>query len=146
MSSAVVRQRPRTLWEQGSRPAREVVTLTIALLMTAVVLDLVLSEGLGLFYDLVFVTLCVAAALSVRPADFFAVGVLPPLAMFAVVLLLAISEPAPIISDATIAKIVPAKRPGTAEEVAALAVYLLSDAAGFITGADYPIDGGLTAR
>lgn len=93
MSSAVVRQRPRTLWEQGRRPAREVVTLAIALLMTAVVLDLLLSEGLGLFYDLVFVTLCVGAALSVRPADFFAVGVLPPLAMFTVVVLLAISEP-----------------------------------------------------
>ena len=96
MSSAVVRQRPRTLWEQGSRPAREVVTLTIALLMTAVVLDLVLSEGLGLFYDLVFVTLSVAAALTVRPTDFFAVGVLPPLAMFSVVLLLAISEPSSV--------------------------------------------------
>lgn len=96
MSSAVVRQRPRTLWEQGSRPAREVVTLTVALLMTAVVLDLVLSEGLGLFYDLVFVTLSVAAALTVRPTDFFAVGVLPPLAMFSVVLLLAISEPSSV--------------------------------------------------
>lgn len=93
MSSAVVRQRPRTLWEQGRRPAREVVTLAIAVLMTAVVLDLLLSAGLGLFYDLVFVTLSVVAALSVRPADFFAVGVLPPLAMFTVVLLLAISEP-----------------------------------------------------
>lgn len=93
MSSAVVRQRPRTLWEQGRRPAREVVTLAIALLMSAVVLDLLLSEGLGLFYDLVFVTLSVAAALTVRPADFFAVGILPPLAMLSVVLLLALSEP-----------------------------------------------------
>jgi len=32
------------------------------------------------------------------------------------------------------------------DEVAELCVYLLSDAAGFITGADLPVDGGLTAR
>ena len=31
-------------------------------------------------------------------------------------------------------------------EVADLIVYLLSDSAGFITGADFPIDGGLTAK
>ena len=31
---------------------------------------------------------------------------------------------------------------GDAKEVAALALFLCSDDAGFITGADYPIDGG----
>ena len=41
---------------------------------------------------------------------------------------------------------IPLGRLGRPEEVAALAVYLLSDAAGFVTGTDYPIDGGLTAR
>lgn len=41
---------------------------------------------------------------------------------------------------------IPLQRLGEAEEVAGLCVYLLSDAAGFITGADVPIDGGLTAR
>lgn len=41
---------------------------------------------------------------------------------------------------------IPLGRLGGREEVAALCVYLLSDEAGFITGADYPIDGGLTAQ
>ncbi len=36
----------------------------------------------------------------------------------------------------------PIGRMGTPEEIATLALYLCSDAASFITGADYPIDGG----
>jgi len=41
---------------------------------------------------------------------------------------------------------IPLARFGQPAEIAALCVYLLSDAAAFITGADVPIDGGLTAR
>jgi 3(or 17)beta-hydroxysteroid dehydrogenase len=41
---------------------------------------------------------------------------------------------------------IPVGRMGKPAEVAALCVYLLSDDAAFITGADLPIDGGLTAR
>jgi NAD(P)-dependent dehydrogenase (short-subunit alcohol dehydrogenase family) len=41
---------------------------------------------------------------------------------------------------------IPLGRLGKPAEIAALCVYLLSDAAAFITGADFPIDGGLTAR
>ena len=41
---------------------------------------------------------------------------------------------------------IPLSRLGKPAEVADLCVYLLSDEAAFITGADLPIDGGLTAR
>jgi 3(or 17)beta-hydroxysteroid dehydrogenase len=41
---------------------------------------------------------------------------------------------------------IPLGRLGQPEEVADLCVFLLSDEAGFVTGADVPIDGGLTAR
>ncbi len=41
---------------------------------------------------------------------------------------------------------IPLGRLGEPEEIAALCVYLLSDASSFITGANVPIDGGLTAR
>ncbi|MSR75120.1 MAG: glucose 1-dehydrogenase [Planctomycetes bacterium] len=40
----------------------------------------------------------------------------------------------------------PMGRMGTPEEVAAMAVYLASDAAGFITGQAFPIDGGVLVR
>jgi NAD(P)-dependent dehydrogenase (short-subunit alcohol dehydrogenase family) len=41
---------------------------------------------------------------------------------------------------------IPIGRLGQPDEVAKLCIYLLSEDAAFITGADFPIDGGLTAR
>ena len=39
---------------------------------------------------------------------------------------------------------VPMKRMGTADEIASLVVYLLSDESGYVTGAEVAIDGGST--
>jgi hypothetical protein len=86
----------RTLWDEGDDPGHEMAALALALLLTATTIDLLLGDRLGLLFDLTFVTVCATTALLVRPADFFTVGVLPPLAMLATVTLLAVAEPASI--------------------------------------------------
>jgi phosphoglycerol transferase MdoB-like AlkP superfamily enzyme len=88
----------RTLWEEGRRPGRQVVTLTVLALLAVVVLNLLLSAKLTWFYDLAFVLVCVAAALAVRPRDFFVVGVFPPLLMFGTVTTLALID-RPAVAD-----------------------------------------------
>jgi hypothetical protein len=90
---------PRTLWEQGEEPGYQVAALAVALLLTATVLDVALGGDIGLLFDLAFVTVCATAALRVRPAGFFTVGVLPPLAMLLAVALLAIADPGSVAHD-----------------------------------------------
>ena len=53
---------------------------------------------------------------------------------------------APDEARARIACDIPLGRIGTPDEIAALCVYLLSDESSFVTGAEFTIDGGLTAR
>ncbi|QZY28502.1 DUF6542 domain-containing protein [Nocardioides coralli] len=84
---------PRTLWEQGHEPGRQMVALGAAVTLSVVALDLAVGEGLGLLFDLGFVVTCIAIALLVRPRDFFAVGVLPPLLMLGVLVLVEIARP-----------------------------------------------------
>lgn len=81
---------PRTLWEQGRRQGRQVVTYSTLSTLGLAGVDLWLTHGLSLFFDIAFVAVCVAAALAVRPRDFFVVGVLPPLLMLGIVTLLAL--------------------------------------------------------
>jgi NAD(P)-dependent dehydrogenase (short-subunit alcohol dehydrogenase family) len=45
----------------------------------------------------------------------------------------------------TLSEYQPIGRMGRPEEIAQLALYLCSDEASFVTGAAYPIDGGVTA-
>jgi len=62
----------------------------VAALLVVVLLDVRAFGRLDVGFDVCFVVVCVAAALAVRPRDFFYVGVLPPLALLAVVLLVAV--------------------------------------------------------
>ncbi len=69
------------------------VTAAAALVVVvAVLLELLVHNRLGWFFDLVFVAACVGAALGVRAQDFFVIGVFPPLLMAATVLVLAVLD------------------------------------------------------
>jgi hypothetical protein len=83
-------RRPKTIWD-GETRGSEVVALASALTLTAAAIDIVLSGRLGLFFDVCFVAICLAAALMVRPRDFFNVGVLPPLLMLGTMVLVALN-------------------------------------------------------
>jgi hypothetical protein len=86
----------RTLWEEGREPGRQVVALGVAVALTVVIVDLALVGRVSLFFDLCFIVLCIGLALTVRPTDFFMVGVLPPLIMVGVFALLGLTRPAVI--------------------------------------------------
>jgi hypothetical protein len=72
------------------------VVAAAALVLVAVVLVSLIIGRLGLFFDLAFVVVCIAAALAVRPQDFFTVGVLPPLLLAATVTAVAVVDPAAV--------------------------------------------------
>ena len=40
----------------------------------------------------------------------------------------------------------PAGRVGTPEDIASMVLYLVSDAAGFVTGQNFVVDGGMTRK
>jgi len=70
-----------------------VATLAVLAALVVVLLDLLLTGRISLVFDLGFIAICLAAALSVRPRDFFVVGVMPPLLMLATILVLAAVSP-----------------------------------------------------
>ena len=80
-------------WTTGREPGRQVVALGLALTLTAMSVDLLVSGSLTWFFDLCFVAACLAVAWRVRPTDFFTVGVLPPLLMLAVFTLAGFASP-----------------------------------------------------
>ena len=54
--------------------------------------------------------------------------------------------PNPAETKAKMTRDIPLRRFGKPAEVADMCVYLLSDESAFVTGAEFVIDGGLTAR
>ena len=85
--------RAPTLWEEGTEPGRKVVLLGAVATFTLLLLDLALNESATILFDLGFVLACVTAALMVRPADFFTIGVYPPLLMLGSFWLVALFRP-----------------------------------------------------
>ncbi len=88
--------RRRTLWEEGRHPGRLIRTITAVVLLAVALAETLTLGRLGLTFDLAFVVLCVLGALAVRPRDFFVIGVLPPLAMLAIVVVLAVTHSAAV--------------------------------------------------
>ena len=84
------RQPARPLWDRENRGS-EVVALATALTLTAAATEITLTSHLGLFFDMCFVAVCLVAATTVRPRDFFTVGVMPPLLLLATMLLVALN-------------------------------------------------------
>ncbi len=60
-------------------------------MLLVVLVDLLAFRELTLLFDVAFVLICVAAALAVRPKDFFVIGVFPPLLMLGTVAVLAVT-------------------------------------------------------
>lgn len=59
------------------------------MLLLVALVEATTLDTLGWIFDVTFVAVCVAAALLVRPRDFFVIGVLPPLSMLVIVAILA---------------------------------------------------------
>jgi hypothetical protein len=70
--------RAHTWWQVGQEPGRQVVSLGVALTLTAVALDVLLVGSLTLFFDLCFMVVCLGLAALVRRQDFYLVALLPP--------------------------------------------------------------------
>jgi hypothetical protein len=85
-----------TLWEEGRWSARRVTRFSMFASALLVGADLAATGALGRVFDSGFIVLCVGTALAVRPADFFRVGVLPPMLLLGLCLVLGLGHRAAI--------------------------------------------------
>lgn len=81
-----------TLWEEGRWSGSRVTRFSIFASSLLVVTDLIVSSSIGLIFDSGFVVLCMVIALAIRPADFFAVGVLPPMLLLGLFVVLGVID------------------------------------------------------
>lgn len=76
------------------------VVLTAAMLLLAsAAVSVQIGETLGGFFGLCFVLVCLTGALGARDKALFTAGVLPPLALLAVVLIVCVLAPETVASD-----------------------------------------------
>jgi|GEM_PF-1188172 hypothetical protein len=73
-----------TLWEEGTMSGKRVTKLAVIASALAIGIDLLITQRLGVVFDVAFVIVSIGAALAVTPKDQFRVGVLPPLLMLGV--------------------------------------------------------------
>lgn len=76
------------MWEEGTWSGSRVTRFSVLLLVLLVAAQLGATRELGVAFDIGFVAICILMAMAVRPADFFRVGVLPPLLLFGLCCLL----------------------------------------------------------
>ncbi len=81
-----------TLWEEGRWPGSRVTRFAIFASVLLVATDLAVSSDLGLLFDTGFVLLCMMIALAIKPTDFFAVGVLPPMLLLGLFVVLGVID------------------------------------------------------
>jgi hypothetical protein len=86
-------------------PARGVVIVTLLGSGACAAIDVALTGRLSLFFDLCFVTVCLAGAMAVRRADLFTAGVLAPLAFAAVVLAVSLGSPQAIVAAGDVSRV-----------------------------------------
>lgn len=85
--------RSRAQWAWGDESESHVVVLGLAVALTVVALDHLMVGRLSLFFDLCFITLCLALAVRVREDGWFVMGLFPPVLMLAVFLLVGLTAP-----------------------------------------------------
>jgi hypothetical protein len=74
-------------------PARGVILASLLASLLCAVADCALTGTLTMFFDLCFITICLVGAMGVRREDLFTTAVLAPLALAAVVLMVAVGVP-----------------------------------------------------
>lgn len=74
-------------------PGRGVIVVSVAASIGCAALDLALTGGLTLFFDLCFITICLVGAMAVRRRDLFTAGVLAPLMFGGVIAVVAVVAP-----------------------------------------------------